>query len=210
MNTQAKELPRQQNFSPRQIDIEFLFLDLNTCTRCVGTNASLEIAIDSVKQVLMLTGAELNVNKVLIDSEEKAKAHHFFTSPTIRVNGRDIALETKESRCDSCTDLCGCEEGTNCRIWVYKGQEYTEAPVAMIMEALLQEVYGTSPKATKASSDYDEVPENLQNFFAGQAMQKTNTTSSCCSPENQESCCEPSEKSTCCGDTSHTGSCGCQ
>lgn len=210
MNTQTLELPRQQKFSSRQVDVDFLFLDLNTCTRCVGTNQNLEIAIDSVKQVLMLTGAQLNVNKVLIDSEEKAKAHQFITSPTIRVNGRDIALETKESRCDSCTDLCGCEEGTDCRIWVYQGQEYTEAPVAMIVEALLQEVYGAPQKATLTSPSYDEVPENLQNFFVGQAVQKTNTPSPCCAPEKQENCCEPSEKSTCCGEVSQSGSCGCQ
>lgn len=210
MNTQALELPRQQKFSPHQVDVDFLFLDLNTCTRCVGTNQNLEIAIDSLKQVLMLTGARLNVNKILIDSEDKARAHRFITSPTIRVNGRDIALETKESRCDSCTDLCGCEEGTDCRIWVYQGQEYTEAPVAMIVEALLQEVYGTPRKATPTSPNYDEVPENLQNFFVGQAVQKANTPSSCCASEKQESCCEPSEKSACCGEVSQSGSCGCQ
>ncbi len=202
--------PNQQQIVSRQVDIEFLFLDLNTCTRCVGTNESLETAIDSVKEVLGLTGVQLNVNKVLIDSEEKALAHQFVTSPTIRVNGRDIALETKESLCDSCTDLCGCDEGTNCRIWVYQGQEYTEAPVAMIVEALLQEIYGSSPKPGDTSVEYNEVPENLQNFFVSQSEQVANTSSSCCSSEEQESCCEPSEKSTCCGEVSQTASCGCQ
>lgn len=210
MNTQILELPKQQQISPGRIDVDFLFLDLNTCIRCVGTNENLEIAIDRVEQLLMLTGAQLNVNKVLIDSEEKARANQFITSPTIRVNGRDIALETKESRCDSCTDLCGCEEGTECRIWVYRGQEYTEAPVAMIVEALLQEVYGMPQKPAITSVKYDEVPENLQNFFAGQATQVANRSSSCCASEKQESCCEPSEKSTCCGEVSQTGSCGCQ
>lgn len=209
MNPQVLELTKQQQSSPRQVDVDFLFLDLNTCTRCVGTNANLEIAIDAVKQVLMLTGVQLNINKVLIDSEEKAQAHQFVTSPTIRVNGRDIALETKESRCEACTDLCGGEEGTDCRIWVYQGQEYTEAPVAMIVEALLQEVYATR-KPTVTSVRYDEVPENLQNFFAGQTRQMANTSSSCCTSEKQESCCEPSEKSTCCGEVSQTGRCGCQ
>lgn len=210
MNTQILELPNQQQVLSRQIDVDFLFLDLNTCTRCVGTNENLKIAIDSVKQVLMLTGVQLNINKVLIDSEEKAQAHHFVTSPTIRVNGRDIAFETKESRCDSCTDLCGCVEGTDCRVWVYQGQEYTEAPVAMIVEALLQEVYAMSQKPAVTSVKYDEVPKNLQNFFASQANQVANTSSSCCTSEKQEDCCEPAEKSTCCGEVSQTGSCGCQ
>ncbi|MCU7904878.1 MAG: DUF2703 domain-containing protein [Candidatus Thiodiazotropha sp. (ex Epidulcina cf. delphinae)] len=210
MNTRTLELPDQQQISPRRVDVDFLFLDLNTCTRCVGTNENLEIALDAVKQVLTLTGARLNINKVQIDSEEKARDHQFVTSPTIRVNGRDIALETKENRCDSCTDLCGCDEGTACRIWVYQEQEYTEAPVAMIVEAILQEVYGMPRKPTTISAEYDEVPENLQNFFAGQAIQSADTPSSCCAPEEQESCCEPREKPTCCSKASQTDSCGCR
>jgi hypothetical protein len=209
MTFQTLDLPRQQQILPRQIDLEFLFLDLNTCTRCVGTNENLELAIASVKQVLELTGVQLHINKVLIDSDEKAQTHRFVTSPTIRINDRDIALETKESRCDSCSDLCGCDEGTDCRVWIYQGQEYTEAPVAMIVEALLQEVYGV-PQKPAASIEYDAVPANLQNFFAGQASQMTRTSLSCCAPEKQQSCCEPSAKSTCCGEVSQTGSCGCQ
>ncbi len=179
MITETLDLPNQQQVLSRQVDVDFLFLDLNTCTRCVGTNENLDIAIDSVKQVLALTGVQLNVNKVLIDSEEKAQAHRFVTSPTIRVNDRDIALETKESRCDSCSDLCGCEEGTDCRVWIYQGQEYTEAPVAMIVDALLQEVYGMPQKPADALVEYGEVPENLQNFFASQSQQVANTSSAC-------------------------------
>lgn len=41
-------------------------------------------------------------------------------------------MEMYESECDSCTDLCGCEEGTRCREWLYQGERYTEAPVPMI------------------------------------------------------------------------------
>jgi hypothetical protein len=210
MITKTLDLPDQQQNLSRHVAIDFLFLDLNTCTRCVGTNENLERAIVSVKEVLELTGVQININKVLIDSEEKAQAHQFVTSPTIRVNGRDIALETKESQCDSCTDLCGCEEGTNCRIWVYQGQEYTEAPVSMIVEALLQEIYGMVPKPVDTTLEYNEVPKNLQNFFAGQAQQVANASSSCCSTEEQVNCCEPSEKSICCDEVPQTASCGCQ
>ena len=101
----------------RTIHIEFLFLNLTTCTRCVGTNENLHDALDEVQHVLELTNIDVHVEKILIETEEQAQAHRFVTSPTIRVNGRDIALETKESLCDSCIDLCGCEEGTNCRVW---------------------------------------------------------------------------------------------
>ena len=192
----------------RRLTIDFLFLDLNTCTRCVGTNANLERALASVEEVLRSTGVSLRVNKILIDSPEKARAHHFVTSPTIRVNGRDIALETKESKCDSCTDLCGCSAGTNCRVWLYRGEEYTEAPVAMIVEAILQEIFH-APQHTAESAIYEEVPENLQRFFAGAAAPVQEEAAMCCSPAKQETCCEPSAKTSCCGNNADAG-CGCQ
>jgi len=190
----------------RAIDIDFLFLDLKTCTRCVGTNENLVHALASVEQVLHMTGVELNVNKILIDSSEKARAYRFITSPTIRVNGRDIALETRESKCDSCTDLCGCAEGTNCRVWLYHGQEYTAAPVAMIVEAFRQEAFRAPQPVAAVSSD--EVPENLQRFFAGASERAIQEPSSCCASAKQQTCCAPSEKASCCG--AKQQGCGCQ
>lgn len=210
MIAQAIDQSKPVDTSPRQVEVEFLFLDLTTCTRCVGTQQNLETAIDSLKQVLALTGVQVTVNKVLIDSAEKAAAHRFVTSPTLRINGGDIALETKESRCDSCTELCGCQEGTLCRVWLYQGQEYTEAPVAMIVEALLQDVYGTTPKPAGPAATYSQVPDNLQHFFAGRSPLTTPAPSACCAPETQATCCEPAEKSACCGQVAQTGSCGCQ
>lgn len=192
----------------RDIVIDFLFLDLKTCTRCVGTNENLERALVSVEEVLQMTGASLRVNKILIDSPEKARAHRFLTSPTIRVNERDIALETKESKCDSCTDLCGCSEGTDCRVWVYRGEEYNAAPVAMIVEAVLQEVF-RAPLPQEENTDYEEVPENLQRFFAGATSHVEEENAMCCSSAKQESCCEPSAKASCCGNDTQAG-CGCQ
>jgi hypothetical protein len=194
----------------RKLDIDFLFLDLNTCTRCVGTNANLEKALASVAQVLSLIGVEQQVNKILIDSMEKAQAYGFVTSPTIRVNGRDIALETKESLCDSCTDLCGCDEGTNCRVWVYRGKEYTEAPEAMIVEAVLQEIFGAPQLAAPAEEQSAEVPENLQHFFAGKTAQDGQPAPACCSATERQTCCAPAAKSACCSETAQPNGCGCK
>ena len=193
---------------PRKLDIDFLFLDLNTCTRCVGTNTNLEKALAAVAHVLNLIGVEQKLNKVLIDSAEKAQTHRFVTSPTIRVNGRDIALETKESRCDACTDLCGCNEGTQCRVWSYRGEEYTEATEAMIVEAVLQEVFRLPQLASAAAAQNPAVPENLQKFFAGQAAKNA---PACCSTAEQQTCCAPAAKSACCGETAPPANgCGCK
>lgn len=194
----------------RTIDLEFLYLDLNTCTRCVGTDDNLQEAIASVADVLAYTNTEVAVTKILIENEAQALAHQFESSPTIRVNGRDIALEFRESQCDSCTDLCGCEEGTDCREWVYQGEVYTEAPVGLIVEAILGEIY--QPEATvTAVAEASNVPNNLQNFFEAKAERETAVVNACCSETKQATCCEPSAKAACCGTSNESGgSCGCQ
>ncbi|MFY9472304.1 MAG: DUF2703 domain-containing protein, partial [Tepidanaerobacteraceae bacterium] len=47
-------------------------MDLSLCTRCQGAEDSLEEAIEDVAKVLELAGAEVVVNKIHIDSKEKA------------------------------------------------------------------------------------------------------------------------------------------
>ena len=95
--------------------------------------------------------------------------HRFASSPTIRVNGRDIQLEGKESKCDSCGDLCG--DDVDCRIWLYQGKEYTSPPPAMIIDAILREVYG-QPAAAVAASEPFVLPDNLRKFFRAMREKK--------------------------------------
>ena len=150
----------------RQVIIDFLYLDLEVCTWCKGTGDSLDGALGQVATVLQAGGVEVIVNRIHVDSEEKAVKHRFASSPTIRVNGRDIQLDGKESKCESCGDLCGDE--VDCRIWLYQGKEYTSPPPAMIIDAILREVYGPPAAATAVSEPF-VLPENLREFF--QAMQ---------------------------------------
>ena len=112
----------------RKLQIDFLFLDLTSCTRCRGTDRSLNEALIVVADVLHAAGIAVEVTKVHVATEELARAWRFVSSPTIRVNGSDIALDLRESSCGSeaCTDGCG--DQIACRVWVYRGQEYTEPP----------------------------------------------------------------------------------
>lgn len=142
--------------------IDFLYLDLRVCTRCQGTDQSLEDALAEVSGLLGAAGAEVIVNKINVTSEELAIQHRFVSSPTIRVNGRDIQMEVKESLCESCGDLCG--EDVDCRVWVYQGNEYTVPPKAMIIEAILKEVYG-GHSSSPVEPEY-VLPENLKRYYA--------------------------------------------
>jgi len=147
----------------RCLIIDFLYLDLTICSWCQGTEASLDAAISQVAQVLSATDIEVQVNKINVVSEEQARQLGFVSSPTIRVNGKDIQLEVKESLCDSCGDLCG--DDVDCRIWIYQDKEYTVPPKAMIIEAILREVYGNPHKPLQDSQTDFEVPDNLKKFF---------------------------------------------
>ncbi len=149
----------------KKIRIDFMYLDLSICTRCQGTEDSLDKAIDDVAKVLELAGMEVVVNKIHIDSKEKAIQYRFESSPTIRINGKDIQLEMRESLCESCGDLCGDE--VDCRVWVYKDKEYNVPPKAMIIDAILREVY--SDKNARLNDRVERkayrLPENLRRFF---------------------------------------------
>jgi hypothetical protein len=148
----------------RQILIDFLYLDLSVCERCKGADNNLDGAIKEVSAVLKAAGFEIVVNKVNITSEELAIKYQFLSSPTIRVNGNDIAMEVKESTCTECGDLCG--DNVDCRVWVHEGIEYDEPPKAMIINAILKEVYGGGQTDAAKPEDYT-LPDNLKIFFDG-------------------------------------------
>jgi hypothetical protein len=193
----------------RTVAIDFLYLDLDVCERCRGTDANLETALATVGTVLEAAGADARVTKTLVDSEQKARAVGFVSSPTIRVDGRDIALEFRESRCES--EACACADGSgtaiDCRVWVHQGREYTVAPVPMIVDAILSEVYRDSRHAAPPSAR--DVPENLLRLFRSKGRAAEGP---CCDARPQESCCEPSNKALCCGSRREADgeACGCQ
>ena len=147
----------------KKIIIDFLYLDLSVCTRCQGAESNLDEALKDVSNVLEATGTDVEINKVNVNTEALAVKYKFLTSPTIRVNGRDIQMEYKESLCESCGDLCGDE--VDCRVWVYQGNEYTEPPKAMIIEGILKSVYAGDLGGNIEELKYI-MPENLVHFYS--------------------------------------------
>ncbi|MDD2496390.1 MAG: DUF2703 domain-containing protein [Tissierellia bacterium] len=159
-NSSCCSIPSKNDFK-KSIVIDFLYLDVTICERCRGTDNSLDEAISEVSKVLEATGVTVIVNKNNIVNEELARKYKFVTSPTIRINGNDIQMDFKESLCESCGDLCG--DDVDCRVWIYEGKEYTKPPKAMIIEAILKEVYGGGI-AKQEEQDYI-MPDNLIKFY---------------------------------------------
>jgi Domain of unknown function (DUF2703) len=197
--------------STQAVTIELLALDLKTCTRCVGSLANIQQAITLLQNVLEATNVQMSLNQRLIESEEQALQYQFVSSPTIRVNGIDIALENHESQCDSCSDLCGCNGGVSCRVWYYQGEEYTEAPVGLVVEAILAAIYRDAAATVSDFNIYATVPDNLKRFFDSQRERSLKPDSTCCSASEQATCCDVEAKSECCGTvTIEPVTCGCR
>ena len=192
--------------SSQTIEVDFMYRDLTTCSRCRASDASLGEAVEIMRAVLDSVEASIEVRKMLVETEEQARAFGFVSSPTIRVNGRDIAGELIESPCPECGELCGHNGAVDCRVWNYRGERHTELPTGLIVEAILAEV-GSSGTAQSEGKPSGDVPENLKRFFAGTGA--TGDSSSCCSAEEQETCCDSAEKAGCCGGTSGSY-CGCR
>jgi hypothetical protein len=150
----------------RAIDIEFLYLDLNVCEQCRGSESNLEAALGEVSNVLESTGVQVNLKKTHIETYEQALALDFISSPTIRINGRDAALEVKENYCSSCSELSGTE--TFCRVWNFQGEEFSTVPKSLVIETILKEIYGGRYEAAETSPERKaQSLENLKRFFAG-------------------------------------------
>ncbi|GAA0489445.1 hypothetical protein GCM10008986_14100 [Salinibacillus aidingensis] len=164
--------------------IDFMYIDLEVCSRCKGTEANLNKAINEVTPMLNTVGYDILVNRVLVGSEEQAISLHFDLSPTIRINGTDIQPASKESNCGSCNTITGID--VDCRVWVYKGKEYTEAPKGIIMDAILAEVYGQSSASNEGKGENFVLSGNLKNFFDQKEKQRSKDDNMCCSSDQ---CC---------------------
>lgn len=151
--------------SKKPLAIDFLYLDTTVCGRCQDTEAALDEAVSSVAVVLDAAGYAVTVNKVNIATRELAIQHQFVSSPTIRVNGNDIAVELRETTCEDCGDLCG--DTVDCRVWVYNNIEYTAPPKELIVNAILREVY--NPSQGEPEPGPYQLPENLETYFVAKA-----------------------------------------
>ncbi len=173
----------------RTIAVEFLYLDLTNCGRCVGTGSNLTEAIDRLSPTLNEIGVQLDVRRIHVRTKEEARRRGLEISPTVRVEGRDIQSDWTASECGGCDDLC-CPGSTkvDCRLWDWAGEKHTVAPVPLLMRAILAECF--SGEVERRRKDGDELSENLERFFQAKvassrrtSTERTRETASRCCPE---------------------------
>ena len=127
--------------------IEYLYLDLNTCESCAQTEEVLESVLDELRHAFKIAGYDLEYHKVLIETAEMATAYRFLSSPTIRVNGRDIWNFVKVNN-------CGCSENID-------GTQLAE----MFAEEIIK--WALIPKLPSFLLDEYVLPDDLKKFFDG-------------------------------------------
>ena len=159
----------------KEIRIDYLYLDLNTCDRCMGTDSVLEKVIRELTPAFALAGYRISYYKTEIATERDAILNRFVSSPTIRVNGIDICADVKESDCGCCGEISGTQ--VDCRVFEYNGKLYNVPPKAMLAEAILKNAFAT---ASDNSLESYELPENLKKFFTGKEKKKSCCCSSSC------------------------------
>ncbi|NCB29883.1 MAG: DUF2703 domain-containing protein, partial [Clostridia bacterium] len=114
--------------SGNKIVVAYFYLDLKICDRCIGTDKVLDEVMLVLTPALQLAGFEVTYNKIQIKSAELAKQYKLLTSPTIRINGKDLCQSVVETRCGCCSDISGAD--VECRVAVkdYSGKIVFNVP----------------------------------------------------------------------------------
>lgn len=157
------------------VQVDYLYLDLETCERCMGADQVLEEVLETLKPALALAGYEVEYRKIEIATADLAKKHRFLSSPTIRVNGRDICETVEENGCADCSGISG--NAVDCRVFTYEGASHEVPPHAMLAEAVLKGV-GEMPRLAVGGAY--RLPENLNTFFEGKEKKSCCCGSGCC------------------------------
>lgn len=156
----------------KKVIIEYLYLDLQTCDRCIGTDNVLDEVMLTLAPALSIAGFEVEYNKIEMKTAELAEKYKFLSSPTIRVNDKDICQSITENSCGCCSEISGTD--VDCRVFEYNGETYEVPPKEMLGEAILEAVFG--PAEASCSCGEYKLPENLKEFYKG----KKNKSSCSC------------------------------
>lgn len=160
----------------KKVTVEYLFLDLQSCDRCIGMGTALDEAMATLTPALQLYGYEVVYNKIEIKTAELAERFKLLSSPTIRVNGQDICGPVKENSCGCCSEISGTD--VNCRIFEYRGESYEVPPKELLAEAILKTIFAKTDDCV--CGNY-QLPDNLKAFYEGKTSKSAcSCGGSCC------------------------------
>ena len=162
------------NPSAQDVLVEYLYLDNETCDRCISAEDALDGVMDVLSPALRMAGHRVAYRKTEVATAEMAAQLCFEASPTIRVNGRDVCGEAGESSCACCSEISGTD--VTCRVFAWQGRTYEAPPAEMLAAAILIETF--APAAAENGKVY-ELPENLRKFFEGKSKKQAASRPKC-------------------------------
>lgn len=157
------------------LNVDLLVINLDSCKRCVPTGDQLETAVQLLKPVADALGITLRHHEIVVQTPAEAKVNALLSSPTIRLNGRDIAQDIHESVCESCGDLTNNNTSVDCREWHHRGKVFPYAPLPLLMEAIMSALLNIDEMPLVVPAPLEGLPENLQRYFDNKKV-----GSSCC------------------------------
>lgn len=161
----------------KKVLVEYLYLDLNTCDRCIGTDSVLDEVMKELTPTLQIAGYTVEYQKKEMKTAEIAEQYQFLSSPTIRVNGKDICTSVMENSCGCCSEISGTD--VDCRLFEYNGETYEVPPKEMLAENILSGIFGENKSECSCGSEY-KLPENLNEFYKGKNSSKCSCGENCC------------------------------
>ena len=147
---------------PRDVTVEFLYLDRDACERCRRTEAAVEAALSTVRPALALANSRVVLDRRHVDSAATARAVDLAVSPTVRVDGRDVQPDFETADCG-----CGGTTTIPCRVWRYRDRTHDAAPPGLLADAILRTAYGRfSSESTASAANEDRRESPADAYFA--------------------------------------------
>lgn len=165
--------------------ITLLRIDAAGCRRCDGTADNIAEALRRLAPALEALETTVTFDTVAVATAADAERHRLPASPTVRINGIDIAPAVRETPCSDCAEACDCADdcAVECREWFWRGETFSAAPVGLLVEAVLRAALGS--RSAPPAGDY-RVPESLAGYFASL---RRGTPEPCCGDTQTTTCC---------------------
>lgn len=152
--------------------IELFALDTEHCAPCRSAVGDMFRAAAELTRQLDGSSYAVATRVVHLASAEEARRLAVVSSPTVRVNGRDVAWAVQEQRCPSCSELA--KTPVECRTYLWQGQWYDHPPVPLIVAAVRRYLNTDDGDHHHGSGDRPSQPVNtsIDRFFAAPAAQR--------------------------------------
>jgi hypothetical protein len=142
--------------------LELFALDTAACTPCVSAMACLHAAAAALSHELTGSGYIVATRVILLENPAHAAELGICSSPTVRVDGHDIALAVHEEACPNCSSVAGVS--IDCRTYEWDGQRFDHPPVPLILDAVHQHlVSGARRPATQTLATSQ--PSSVERFL---------------------------------------------